>query len=341
MSDFFKMSGSDTDIVISTRVRLARNLAGIPFGNRLASEDAERLIAEVSRPIVENPVFSERFTLKKYGKEPSGELRGLVEKHLVSKEFAASGLTRAALISEDGGISVMINEEDHIRLQAIGSGLCIEECLEAATSLDRVIEQGIGKELGGYAFDSRLGYLTCCPTNIGTGMRVSVMLHLPALAASGSDRLLSRIASRFGLAVRGFYGEGTAATGDIFQISNRVTLGYDESELAQRLKEAVNSLIREERARRKEEYEASPLAFEDRVHRSAAVLSSARLISTDEAMQLLSDYRTGVASGILKGDMDRINALLWAIQPASLGGNSAASRDASRAELLRREINYE
>lgn len=341
MPEWFELSGSDGDIAVSTRVRLARNLKNLPFAAKMTDQDAEKVIAAVSRPIMENPVFAGRFKLKKYGSAPSGELAALAERHLISKEFAAARNTRALLLSDDEGISVMINEEDHIRLQVLGSGLCLEKCLETAVRLDTVIDEGLGNELGGYAFDNKLGYLTNCPTNLGTGMRASVMLHLPSLAASGQARSLAKTASQFGLAVRGFYGEGSGASGDIFQISNRVTLGYTESELVERLGEAVSNIIREERASRKAEYEAAPEAAEDTAHRAAALLSSARRMSTEEAMRLLSAYRAGISSGILKGDITSVNSLLWKIQPASVGGTNAAERDVMRAKLLRKEIHYE
>lgn len=341
--NWFEIHGSDADIAVSTRIRLARNIANIPFGSRQSAEDAERVVSLCSSQLMENPVTQNVFTLKKSSSMSDAERVSLVERHLISPEFAKSTLPRALCLSEDEGIAVMINEEDHLRLQVIGSGLCINECLECAVRIDTLIDEGLNSHGAQYAFDETLGYLTHCPTNLGTGLRVSVMLHLPALAANGRLKALMNAAGRLGLAIRGYYGEGSREAGDLYQISNRITLGYTEKELCDNLNETVAQIIAEERAARKELLDADRLRLEDKVCRAHALLSSARLISADEAMGLLSDERLGISLKLLDGDIETINALISEIQPATLCLNAAISagaqeRDETRATLLRKRL---
>ena len=341
--NWFNINGSDGDIAVSTRVRLARNIEGIPFGARQSAEDAEKIVALCSSQLMENPVTKDVFTLKKSASMSDAERVSLVERHLISPEFAKSSLPRALCLSSDEGISVMINEEDHIRLQVIGTGLCIDECLDCAVKIDTLIDEGLNAHGARYAFDDKLGYLTHCPTNLGTGLRASVMLHLPALAANGRLKALMNAAGSLGLAIRGYYGEGSRESGDLYQISNRITLGYTEKELCDNLREIVAQIISEERAARKALMDAERLRLEDKVCRSHALLVSARLISAEEAMGLLSDERLGISLGLLPGDVRTVNDLISEIQPATLCLTAAISagaeqRDETRAALLRKRL---
>ncbi len=343
-NNWFVMNGTDNDIAVSTRIRLARNVAGIPFALRQSKADAEKVVELCSAPLLENPVTKDLFTLTRAGALSDAERISLVERHLISPEFARSKAPRALALSKDEGISVMINEEDHIRLQVIGKGLCIAPCRQCAENLDRLIEEGLTAHDAAYAYTEKYGFLTSCPTNLGTGLRVSVMLHLPALAENGRLQLLIDMANRVGLTVRGYYGEGSEGSGDLFQISNRITMGYSEQELCDNLNGIVLKLIEEERAAREAWRKDNLTALEDRVWRARGILTSVRRIDTEEAMRLLSDYRLGLSMELLPGNVETLNNLLWEIQPASLClriNDTAAppERDAARAALLRERLN--
>lgn len=343
LNQWLNRSGSDGDIVVSTRIRLARNLDGIPFPARQNPEDAEKVVSAFNHQLMENPTLSGLFAFRKSASLSDAERVSLVERHLISPEFAKSTLPRALCLSADEGISVMINEEDHLRLQVMGSGFCINECLACAVALDQVLDEGLNREDLHYAFDEKLGYLTHCPTNLGCGMRVSVMLHLPLLAANGRLKALMNEAGNLGLVIRGYYGEGSRESGHLYQISNRMSLGCTEQELCDNLREIVAQIIQEEREARQTLLESSRLQLEDRVCRSHAILKAARLISADDAMTLLSDERFGISLGLIPGDIQTVNALLFDIQPATLCLNAmlpanAEQRDEARATLLRERL---
>ncbi len=341
---WFSHCGSNGDIAVSTRVRLARNIENIPFGSKMTQGDCERLVKLCSQPILENAVTAGEFKLIDANELDAPEMFELVEAHLISPEFARSDRKRALLLSHDEGISLMINEEDHLRLQVIGSGLCGEECLSSALQIDSLIDEGLSHNRARYAYDENLGYLTRCPTNLGTGLRVSVMLHLPEIERGGGIERLTLQAGKLGLAVRGFYGEGSGGSGGLYQISNRLTLGYDEKELSNNLVQAVESIIEQEKLMREKTKEREPKKLEDKIYRAEAVLKSARLMTTAEAMNLFSDFRMGASMGIVDGDMLRLNSLLREVQPVSLAQtakrkglslNTAVDRDAYRAEIIR------
>jgi len=330
--------GKEGDIVVSTRVRLARNLSDYPFPGRLTPSNEREIVDKVASAMVSSPVGN---SLKLIELTPLSEVErhALMERHLISQELADGKGIRAVLLSQDEGISIMINEEDHIRIQIIGSGLCLDECLKQAIEIDDILDHSLR-----YAYDENLGYLTKCPTNLGTGMRASVMLHLPALTQSGAIRSLSANAGKLGFAVRGMFGEGSEAKGALYQISNQMTLGFDEETIIERLFDAVRQIISHERKYRSEAVKQLKLQVEDRVWRSAGTLSYARSITTDEAMQLLSDVRMGSSLGLINTDIEKLNSLLWEIQPANLIKASGKERltpeerDTRRAELLRNAI---
>jgi protein arginine kinase len=337
LKKWFEHTGEAEDIVISSRIRLARNLALKPFPSQADAEQSAEVVAAVSSAMERLGQSFEGFESVDLTKDKLALYsRSLVEKHLISSDFAEASRPRALFLSKDEAVSIMVNEEDHIRLQVLGAGLCLEPIYDLADKLDDLLDESLN-----FAFDERLGYLTECPTNLGCGLRASVMMHLPALTESGQISRFINAASKLGIAVRGLYGEGSQAIGAIYQISNRLTLGYCEKEIIEQLGSTVGNIIRDERRLRDKTSQNKP-AFEDRIYRSLAILSSARVLSTDEAMARLSDLRLGAGRENFP-DITTLNRFLWEIQPASLilGREeipTPAQRDALRADLIRREL---
>ena len=325
------------DIVISTRVRLARNIADYPFPGHMTAAQQKEVLNTVSSAVKE--CDKEGFTLTELKGMDDVGLASMVERHLISPEMAVSESVRGVLMSPDKKISVMINEEDHVRIQAIQPGFRLEECMAEAGRIDDLLDSSVA-----CAFDEKWGYLTHCPTNLGTGLRASVMLHLPALTETGRIRNLVAAANKLGFAVRGLYGEGSAAKGAIYQISNQLTLGISEEETIRRLSDAVIKILDEERGLRKIIRDDAASMLEDRVWRAAGILSTARRLKSDEAMSLISDLRIGISIGEIKGiGIEDINRLLWEIQPACLSENEGKllkedERDIKRADLVRKIV---
>ena len=326
------------DVVISTRIRLARNLKDYPFPCKLNSQGREKVIEKVRDAVKKSnsPVASD-FSFIKMSELTSSQSVSLVEKRLVSPEFISETDGRALLISKDECFSIMINEEDHIRLQVITKGLSLEQAYDTADKLDTLLDENLD-----FAFDEKLGYLTQCPTNLGTGMRASVMLHLPALEKS---RAINRIAgnlSKLGLTIRGAHGEGTEPKGALYQLSNQVTLGISEKAAIENLKNITEQLIAQENQAR--ERLCSSIDIQDAISRSLGILRSALVISHDEALKLLSNVRLGIVSKqITDVSTETIDKLMLAVEPAtltvSLNKNlSAHDRDIERAKLIRAEL---
>lgn len=326
------------DVVISTRIRLARNLKDFPFPCKLNSQGREKVIEKVRDAVKKSnsPVASD-FSFIKMSELTSSQSVSLVEKRLVSPEFISDTDGRALLISKDECFSIMINEEDHIRLQVISKGLSLEQAYDTADKLDTLLDENLD-----FAFDEKLGYLTQCPTNLGTGMRASVMLHLPALEKS---RAISRIAgnlSKLGLTIRGAHGEGTEPKGALYQLSNQVTLGISEKAAIENLKNITEQLIAQENQAR--ERLCSSIDIQDAISRSLGILRSALVISHDEALKLLSNVRLGIVSKqITDVSTETIDKLMLAVEPATLTVTlnknlSAHDRDIERAKLIRAEL---
>lgn len=326
------------DVVISTRIRLARNLKDFPFPCKLNSQGREKVIEKVKDAVKKSnsPVASD-FSFIKMSELSSSQSVSLVEKRLVSPEFISETDGRALLISKDESFSIMINEEDHIRLQVITKGLSLEQAYDTADKLDTLLDENLD-----FAFDEKLGYLTQCPTNLGTGMRASVMLHLPALEKS---RAINRIAgnlSKLGLTIRGAHGEGTEPKGALYQLSNQVTLGISEKAAIENLKNITEQLIAQENQAR--ERLCSSIDIQDAISRSLGILRSALVISHDEALKLLSNVRLGIVSKqITDVSTETIDKLMLAVEPAtltvSLNKNlSAHDRDIERAKLIKAEL---
>ena len=319
------------EIAVSSRVRLARNVEGIPFPGRMSAEAQKELLSRAAEALGALPAL--KFT-RTDGTAAPGRLTALAESHLISPEFAASKANRAVFLSEDESVSVMVNEEDHLRLQVLGAGNCLAECLATAEKLDDALCERLR-----FSFDERLGYLTHCPTNLGTGLRASVMLHLPALTESGGIRALENNAAKMGIAIRGFFGEGSEATGALYQVSNQVSLGMTEEEIVRRVSDIVEQIIREEKRLRRESLDADRGALIDRTQRAVGTLRYAHRVSSAEAMELLSDLRLGRSLGLTEElSCERIAELYRAIMPSVLdeaGSMTPAERDEARAKLLR------
>jgi protein arginine kinase len=338
--EWLRGEGEAADVVMSSRVRLARNLAGFPFITR-ASADDRRQIAELMKDVIGGAHLSDQMVWVDLADTPKFERELLVERHLISKQHSKGDEPRAVAVSSpDERLSIMVNEEDHLRIQALRSGLALSQAYQQADQADDSIEEKVD-----YAFSGRFGYLTACPTNVGTGIRVSVMLHLPALKLTGDIDKVRRAAKGMSLAVRGFYGEGSEAVGDIFQISNQTTLGKSEEQiLAEFEQEILPKVIEYERHARRLLLERRRLTLEDRVHRAVGVLTHARLLNADEALHMLSQVRLGAMLGIIQ-DMDLrvINDLILLSQPAHLQRAMGAKLDqgarrSARADLIRQKL---
>lgn len=322
------------NVVISTRVRLARNLAEFPFPCKLNDNGKERVIEKVKSAIKDsNSAVSNDFQFLDLEQMNEMQRLNLVEHHLVSPEFISNTKGRALLITKDNKISIMVNEEDHLRIQVINKGFDLEETYFLADKVDTLLDENLK-----FAFNKKLGYLTQCPTNLGTGMRASVMLHLPALQKT---RAIGRIAgnlSKLGLTIRGIYGEGSEPKGDMYQLSNQVTLGISEKAALENLKNITEQLVNQEKITRERLFKS--IETKDTVYRSMGILKYAKSISHDEAMQLLSNVRLGIVSGEINDvSCETIDKLFTQIQPAGLMVKenkklSPEERDIIRAELI-------
>jgi protein arginine kinase len=337
--EWLQGSGPESDIVISSRIRLARNLADFPFISRATPQDRgriekilhERILAIASETDV---LYVNLAQLEKVDRQ------FLVERHLISREHAEGQGARAVAIDSNEKFSLMVNEEDHLRIQVMQSGLNLTNVWEQTNRIDDVIE-----EKATYAFHERLGYLTACPTNVGTGMRVSVMLHLPALVITRQIDKVFRSLQKISLAVRGLYGEGSQAMGDFYQISNQITLGRTESELIRQVSDIVPVIIDYERQARDFLVKESHENLHDRVSRAYGILRTAQTISSEETMHLLSSVRMGVNLGLIRDiNIPAVNELFIRTQPAHLqkitGGElDTLDRNIERARYLRRYLN--
>jgi protein arginine kinase len=338
--EWLRGSGPMSDIVISSRIRLARNLAGFPFLTRCTRHQRQAVEHKVRDTILGAQIAPKTLYLDL---DAASELdrQFLVERHLISKPHAAAEGARGVAIGENETVSIMVNEEDHLRLQVLRSGLQLEECWEEITRIDDQLESRLD-----WAFHPRFGYLTACPTNVGTGIRVSVMLHLPALKLTGEIEKVFRAAKDMRLAVRGLYGEGTEATGDFYQISNQTTLGKTEDDIIGDFRSVViPKIIDYEQHARKTLGNDRSVHLDDKVCRALGTLRSARLIASEETLLLLSHLRMGINLGRIKDlDVKTINELFLLTQPAHLQKLTGKkmegdARRAARAEYIRQRLN--
>ncbi|HXL03837.1 MAG TPA: protein arginine kinase [Bacillota bacterium] len=327
-----------TDVALSSRVRLARNLGNIPFPNQATETDLAKVVGQVVKAISRVPKLS-GLEIIRLSEASALDRQVLVEKHLISPQHAQGGEMRLAIVAGDESISVMVNEEDHIRIQTLLPGFQLYEAYQLADEIDDLFESQLD-----YAFDERIGYLAACPTNVGTGLRVSIMVHLPALAATGHVMAVLSAVSKLGIAVRGLYGEGSEALGNMYQLSNQVTLGRSEHELIENLGAVTMQVIEQERAIRKKLMTEMREQLEDRVQRAYGILCHARLMTSQEALKLLSDAKLGAELNLIPGlSGETINELMVITQPAylkTLAGQELdpADRDIRRATLIRERI---
>jgi len=343
MSAWMNQEGPDSDIVLSSRIRLARNIDEFRFPALNSKEEAYKILELFEEKFAGRSKENiGKFELVKMNELEPVQKRVLVEKHLVSPHLAEETSYGGCLLSHNEEISIMLNEEDHIRIQCILPGLQLIEALNVANQLDDWIESEFD-----YAFDENRGYLTSCPTNVGTGLRASVMMHLPALVLTQQMNRIIQAIHQLGLVVRGIYGEGSEALGNIFQISNQITLGKSEDDIVNDLISVVQQLIQQERAARESLYKTNQMKLEDRIFRSLGTLSHSRIITSKEAIECLSDVRLGIDIGIIK-DLSRniLNELMILIQPGFLqqysgGPLSPDERDIRRATLIRERLQLE
>lgn len=326
---------NNSDIVVSTRIRLARNLDKTPFPNAL--KDTKEVTEKIKNAILaSNSTLSKDFDFIDLDNTPPIRKQSMAEEHLISPVMC-EGSGKSVLISKDKTMSIMLMEEDHIRLQIIKNGYALDEAYSLASKVDDVIEENLT-----YAFDNDFGYLTACPTNTGTGMRASVMLHLPALTMTDNITKIISSAGSLGIEVRGLYGEGTKAYGHLYQISNRVTLGISEEKSLERLKNIVDQVIEMENKARKSLKENNEDVLADKLFRSYGILKYARSISSSEAKSLLSDVMLGQNLGILpeEGKITPLECMVTT-EPALLCDGqeiTPSERDKKRAEFIRSNI---
>ena len=332
MPDWLKEDAPENDVVVSSRMRLARNLADVVFPAKLKEkQDIEKVHDAAKQSLLKSAEFS-YYRLSDLN---ALEKRALAERHIISSELA--GKKDGGLIkSTDESLSVMILEEDHYRLQSLVSGFAPAQAYSEVDLLDKMLSDGVS-----YAFDEQLGFLTSCPTNVGTGLRASVMMHLPGLTASKGIRRISALISKVGMTVRGAFGEGSIASGAFYQISNQITLGVSEQDIKNRLTKTAGTVMEYERNTRSEMHRSHGLLLEDKIFRAIGVLQNARRMGYIEAQKLISDVAFGVALGIVK-DMrsSDLYAVMMDTRPAVIAGQGAAAspqqRDIKRAEMLRR-----
>jgi protein arginine kinase len=339
--EWLRASGPESDIVISSRIRLARNLADFPFISRANGADRSEIERTLHDRILKAQPPGALFYVN-VNKLQGIDRQFLVERQLISREHADSEGARGVAIDPQEQVSLMINEEDHLRIQVMHSGLDLIGAWEQSNQIDDLVESRVT-----YAFSERLGYLTACPTNVGTGMRVSVMLHLPALVLTRQIEKLFRSLQKISLAVRGLYGEGSQAMGDFYQISNQVTLGRSETDLVKQVSDVVPTIIDYERKARDFLIRESHETLHDRVSRAYGILRTAQTISSEETMHLLSSVRMGVNLGLIPDlEIPLLNKLFIYTQPAHLQKLSGveldtADRNIERARYLRRHLNKE
>jgi len=330
--------GPQGDIVISSRIRIARNVADEPFPGWAKKDRRQQTLAELQPCVEALPDMQDGFSAD-LGKLDATQKQVLVERHLISREHAAKGPGSAAVINRVQNLSIMINEEDHLRMQAILPGLNLKAAYAMIDRLDTELDQSLT-----YAFDEHLGFLTACPTNLGTGIRASVMLHLPGLVLSDQINRVIQAVNRIGLAVRGLYGEGTEALAHLFQISNQSTLGQRETEIMARLQTVIEQIVQNERNARQKLLEDNPAKVRDHVGRGYGILRHAHTVESKEALNLLSMLRLGQDLGLIDSSNQLlIDHLLVEIQPAHLQQATkkklgAEERDALRAKILRMHL---
>lgn len=337
LATWMKANGKNSDIVLSSRVRLARNISGFPFTNRAENKLLREILLQTKEALLKTESFSNNCKFWEVGKLSPIDRFVLMERHLISTELVTRVENGGILVKAGEELSVMINEEDHIRLQSLKSGLNLFDCWEMADKLDNEISR-----LLEYAFNSGLGYLTACPTNLGTGMRVSVLLHLPALVLSKKIKKTIRTMFKSGYTIRGIYGEGSNVQGTFFQVSSVTTLGKTEIDIITEMDNLTQDLLKQEEDAREMIFKQARYQTEDKIWRSYGILKNAKLLNSEETLNLLSAVRMGVSMGIIEQiPMKLINRVLIFSQPAHIQlihsnvSMSPEERDVKRATFIR------
>lgn len=293
---WMEQPGPEGDVVLSSRIRLARNLSGVPFPGQATGDELKQIGNRVSFSVSDLDKSDESHQYEMFDIEAITDLerRILVEKHVTSFKHIREPANRALIIRDDTAVSIMVNEEDHFRIQSLTAGLNLKSAWKMADETDNLLESRLG-----FAFQEDLGYLTSCPTNLGTGLRASVMMHLPGLVLLGQMHRIIDVSTQLGMAVRGFYGEGTEAFGNVFQVSNQQTIGFNETEIIENVLGMVRQVVGQERSARKMLLEDSGEEMTDRVWRAYGILRYARSVTGPEALGLLSTVRLGIDLGII------------------------------------------
>ena len=331
MSSWYTTHAPEDDIAVSTRIRLARNLSGLPFPARMSSEQRKELNLKVKNAVLQsNTPFAKSLKYIDMADIPQTEIAAMVERHIISPEFAEENADRAIIISADESISIMIGEEDHVRIQVILGGLQLEKAYDTAEQLDSLLYNELH-----FAFDRSLGFLTECPTNLGTGLRASVMLHLPVTESNGEISSIAETVGKIGFTVRGMYGEGSKASASMYQVSNQITLGISEKNAIDNLKIITAQLIDKERKARNS---LNKIKLEDMCFRALGTLQNCRVLSSKEMMDLLSRIKLGISMGTIKKDVLPIKLFIEG-QPNMLmkkyGQLEPEERDIYRAAFIR------
>ncbi len=339
---YSRQCATDQAVVVSSRIRLARNLKSFNFPNRIEKDEGEKLIAMVNEALlVANDNMRDIFDIINMKERSQLEKIALMEHHCISPRFLNMTCPTALLLAKDESVSIMVNEEDHLRIQTMACGMDLSTAMKHANEIDDLLEEKLE-----YAYHQQYGYLTTCPTNVGTGLRASYMVHVPALETTGQLQSILDAIGKFGLTVRGIYGEGSEAQGSFYQISNQVTLGMTEQETIDNLTAVTRQIMEQELNLRTRLLDERRLQFEDAVFRSYGILKNARMLSVKEAMTLLSDVKLGFELGILNPEGDyHFNSfeLMTTIQPANLQvinsrTMSIEERDVARANYMRQQM---
>ena len=335
MSKWYKDGICDEGIVISSRIRLARNIKKYPFPEVMSEEKSNEMIKEVKDALINDRIpIAKDFEYIEVNNLPALKKRQLMEKHIISPELVSKNTPCGVLTNKDASISIMINEEDHIRIQTVFAGENIDKAWDLADKIDDVIEESVE-----YAYNEKYGYITACPTNMGTGLRASFMMHLPFLERAGQMQNILNAVNKFGVTIRGIYGEGSEALGSIYQISNQITLGQSEQEIIKNLKNVVSFVKEKETAMRHKAIADENIDVEDNIYRSLGIIQNARKISGSEAMRHLSNIREGYILGY--SDMPKINETIYSIminiQPGNITSNDGKAVDVNKRDELRAE----
>ncbi len=328
--EWLRGTGKESDIVISSRIRLARNIAGYPFLSRANLKQRKEIESLLRNTIIERNIAQDVSYIN-LNQATSVDKLLLVERHLISKEHAEGEGERGVAFGKSETISLMINEEDHLRIQVIRSGFELKNTWDTIDEIDNILGESLN-----FAFSSRFGFLTACPTNVGTGMRVSVMLHLPALGMTKHIEKVFNAVGKLGLVVRGLYGEGTKVSGDLYQISNQFALGKSEKEILSIIESVIPRITSYERMARKALVMESKDQLEDRIWRSYGMLKAARTITSEEILQLLSQVRMGVNIGLIDDiEMQTLNELFVLTLPAHLQKLQGCELDSAQRNVIR------